>query len=203
MRKEIKKLIEESIQTKQKLVKNKNVFFKIEKVIDLIVKAFKNQKKILIFGNGGSAADAQHFAAELVNRFKIERNPLSAISLVTDTSILSSIANDSGYDCIFSKQIEALGKKGDIAIAITTSDIEMKKGGHSSNIANGLITAKKRGLITVGLVSEKSKEILKLLDLHIKIPSKNTPRIQEGHILIIHIICEITEKILFKNEQSN
>jgi len=201
MEKEIQEIIKESIQTKNVLLKEKNVLFEIEKVINLIIKALKNRKKIIIFGNGGSAADAQHFAAELVNKFKFEREPLPAISLTTDTSILSSIANDTGYDYVFSKQIQALGKKGDIAFAITTSDIETKERGHSANIAQGLIAAKKKEMVTIGLVRAKSKKILKLLDIAVKIPSQNTPRIQEAHITVLHIICELVEKALFKYEK--
>jgi len=201
MKQYIQNIIKESVQTKQILLKNKNILSNIEKIVNIIIAALRKKKKIIIFGNGGSAADAQHFAAELVNKFKIERKPLSAISLVTDTSLLSAIANDAGYDYVFSKQIQALGKKGDIAFAITTSDIETKKGGHSANIAQGLIAAKKKEMVTIGLVSAKSKKILKLLNIAIKIPSQNTPRIQEAHITVIHIICEIVEKLLFEHEK--
>lgn len=197
---EIKSIIKESIRTKQELLKNGEVLFEIEKAINLIAAAFRKNKKIVIFGNGGSAADAQHFAAELVNKFRIERKPLPAVSLVTDTSVLSSIANDIGFDYVFSKQIEALGKQGDIAFAITTSDVETKKAGHSTNIANGLLMAKRKKMTTIGLVSDKSKEVLKLLDVAINMPSENTPRIQEGHILIIHIICQLIEKGYEKND---
>lgn len=200
MKKYIQNIIRESIQTKQDLLLDKKMLSDIEKVVKAIINAFKKKKKIIIFGNGGSAADAQHFAAEIVNRFKINRAPLPAISLVTDTSVLSSIANDIGYEQVFAKQIEALGEKGDVAIAITTSDIERKKGGHSANIANGLLMAKRKGLLRIGLLSEKSKKILKLLDLSIKAPSKNTPRIQEIHITIIHIICELVEKLLYEKK---
>jgi len=202
MKQEIEDIIKETIQAKQLLLKNKNVLIQIENSINLIIRALKKRKKILIFGNGGSASDAQHFAGELINRFKINRNPLPALSLATDTSVLTSIANDSGYDYVFSKQIEALGQKGDIAIAITTSDIELKKGTHSANIANALLVAKKIGMIRIGLLSKKSKEASKLVDIAIQVPLENTPRIQEVHIIILHIICEIVEKILFlKNEK--
>lgn len=199
MKNDIKNIIQESFYVKKDLLENQEIIGDIEKTIEIIVRALENKKKILIFGNGGSAADAQHFAGELINRFKIERNPLPAIALTTDSSVLTSIANDSGYDYVFSKQIEALGEKGDIALAITTSDIEEKKGGHSANIAYALTAAKKKRLQTIGLVSVKSKKILKLLDIAIQIPSINTPRIQEAHIMIIHIICEIVEKLLFKH----
>lgn len=200
LQEEVKNLLLESVQAKVLMSADTVFLFQIKKAVNLIIEALKNGKKLIIFGNGGSAADAQHFAAEILNKFKTERQPLSAISLVTDTSILSSIANDFGYDYVFSKQVEALGKKGDIAVAITTSDVELKKGGHSANLAHGLIAAKKGGMETIGLVSNKSKKILKWLDLAIKIPSKNTPRIQEAHITVIHIICELVEKSLLKKE---
>lgn len=198
---EIKGFIKESISVKEELLNSPDVLKAIEKATESIIQALKNQKKVLVFGNGGSAGDAQHFAAEFVNRFKLDRAPLPVISLVTDTSVLSSIANDFGYDYVFSKQIEALGQKGDIAVAITTSDSELKHGGHSANIANGLVSARKKGLITMGLVSDKSQQILGLLDTAIKIPSKNTPRIQESHIVVMHIISEIAERELSKNEK--
>lgn len=201
MKKDIRKIIKESIFTKENIIKDSAIVFSIERAIDLIVCALKNRKKIFIFGNGGSAGDAQHFAGEMVNRFKIDRKPLPVIALTTDTSIITAIANDSGYDYVFSKQIEALGATGDIAIAITTSDIEEKSGGHSSNIANALISARNQGLKTVGLISGKSKEILRLLDIGVRIPSLNTPRVQESHIMVIHVICEITEKLLFGNKK--
>ena len=196
MKEEIKTIIQESISVKQSLHNLPEVIGAIEHATKTIIEALQNGKKMLIFGNGGSAADAQHFAGEFINRFKIDRVPLPAISLVTDPSVVSSIANDFGYDYVFSKQVEALGQKGDVAFAITTSDVELKQGGHSANIANGLISARNKGLVTIGLVSDKSQKILGLLDIAIKIPSKNTPRIQESHTLVIHIISEIAEKQL-------
>lgn len=197
MKQAIQDLIEESIRVEKGLLENKKTLFSIEKAIKAIICALKSKKKILIFGNGGSAADAQHFAGEIVNRFKIERKPLPAVSLTVDTSVLTSIANDSGYDFVFSKQIEALGEKGDVAVAITTGNVDVKKGGHSANIAAALISAKKRKITTIGLVSERSKKISKLLDIKIEIPSRDTPRIQEVQITIIHVICELVEKTLF------
>lgn len=192
-----KDFIRESIEVKEKMLKNKGFLAGIEKIASLISAAIKNKKKILIFGNGGSSADAQHFAAELVNKFKLETPAFPAISLGTDPSVISSISNDMGYEQIFSRQIEGLGEKGDIAIAITTSDVEVKKGGHSANIAYGLIAARKKGLSTIGLCSSKSKEFSKFADLSVKIPSKNTPRIQEAHITVIHSICELVENKFF------
>ena len=172
----------------------------IVKATELIYQAFKKGNKLLICGNGGSAADAQHIAGELVNKFRFDREPLPAIALTTDTSVISSIANDSSFSFVFSKQIKALGKKGDILMVITTSDIELEENSHSSNLAMALKTARKKGLETIGLVSIKSKKILKYLDVAIKIPSKDTPRIQEGHLLVEHIICDLIEQRLFKKK---
>ncbi|MDO8743410.1 MAG: SIS domain-containing protein [Candidatus Azambacteria bacterium] len=192
-----KDFIRESIEVKEKMLKDKKFLAGIEKMADLISVAIKNKKKILIFGNGGSSADAQHFAAELINKFKLETPAFPAISLGADPSVISSISNDLGYEQVFSRQIEGLGEAGDIAIAITTSDVEAKKGGHSANIAYGLIAARKKGLLTIGLCSSKSKEVLNLTDLSVKIPSKNTPRIQEAHITVIHSVCELVENKFF------
>ena len=164
----------------------------------MIISAFKKGNKLLICGNGGSAADAQHIVGELVNKFRFDRDPLPAIALTTDTSVISSIANDSSFSFVFSKQVKALGKKGDVLLVITTSDIELKQNSHSSNLAMALKAAKKKGMITLGLVSIKSKRILRYLDLAIKIPSKDTPRIQEGHLVVEHIICDLIEQKLFK-----
>ncbi len=203
MQEKIKEFIRESGEILEKMQGSVDFLNSIETVASLTIKTLKNNKKILVFGNGGSAAQASHFVAEFINRFKIDRAPLPAISLVTDISILSSIANDFGYEYVFSKQIEALGLLGDIVFVLTTSDIDFKKGGHSANIYQGLLSARKKGLITIGLVSEKSHDILKFLDIAIIIPSKNTPRIQEAHLLILHSICEIVEKSLFENEKIN
>jgi len=203
MENQIKQFLQESAQVKERMILDEDLIQAVARSVKLICAALQQNKKLLIFGNGGSAADAQHFAAELVNRFKIDRRPLPALSLVTDTSLLSSIANDSGYEYVFSKQIEALGEKGDIAFGITTSDIAAEKEGHSANIAHALIAARKKGLVTIGLVSEKSKNILSLLDVALQVPSSNTPRIQEAHITVIHVICEIVEKLLFSQQEQS
>ena len=167
---------------------------KIEDASKLIINAFKNDKKLLIFGNGGSAADAQHIAAEFVNKFKHDRRPMPAIALTTDTSVLTSIGNDSGFEHVFEKQIEAFAKKGDVALAITTSDIASD--GHSVNLAFALKSAKAKEMKTIGFVSDKSENILDMLDIKIIAPSKETARIQELHILLAHIICEIVEEAM-------
>ncbi|MBI5576097.1 MAG: D-sedoheptulose 7-phosphate isomerase [Deltaproteobacteria bacterium] len=155
-----------------------------------IAHAFKAGRKILLFGNGGSAADSQHIAAEFMNRFLIERPPLPAIALTTDTSILTSISNDYAFDEIFSKQIKALGKKGDIAIGISTS-------GNSANVLKGFRVAKKLGMVTIALTAEGGK-MASIADIALAVPSKSTPRIQEAHIAIGHILCDLTDTFLFR-----
>lgn len=155
-----------------------------------IADAFKGGGKVLLFGNGGSAADAQHIAAEFMNRFLIERPPLPAIALTTDTSILTSVSNDYGYEEVFSKQVKALGKKGDIAIGISTS-------GSSSNVLKALRVAKKMGMTTIALSGDGGK-MGSLADILLAVPSKSTPRIQEAHIAIGHILCELTDALLFR-----
>ena len=147
--------------------------------------------RVLAFGNGGSAADAQHFVAELVGRFQRERAGLSAIALTTDTSVLTSIANDYAFDEIFSKQVKARGKKGDVALGITTS-------GSSGNVLKALRAAKKLGMTTIALTGEGGKAA-SLSDIALQIPSRSTPRIQEAHIAVGHILCDLTDTILFKD----
>ncbi len=155
-----------------------------------IADAFKAGRKIFLFGNGGSAADAQHIAAEFMNRFLIERPPLPAIALTTDTSILTSISNDYAFDDIFSKQLKALARKGDIAMGITTS-------GSSANVLKALRVGKKMGMITIALSGEGGKAA-SLADIALCVPSRNTPRIQEAHIAVGHMLCELTDTILFR-----
>jgi D-sedoheptulose 7-phosphate isomerase len=155
-----------------------------------IAHAFKTGRKILLFGNGGSAADSQHIAAEFMNRFQIERPPLPAIALTTDTSILTSISNDYAFEEVFSKQIKALGKKGDIAIGISTS-------GNSANVVKAFRIAKKLGMVTIALTSEGGK-IGSNADIALAVPSKSIPRIQEAHITVGHILCDLTDTLLFR-----
>jgi D-sedoheptulose 7-phosphate isomerase len=156
----------------------------------LVGEAFRRGNKILIFGNGGSAADAQHIAAEFVNRFLVDRAPLPAIALTTDTSVLTSIGNDADFSRIFSRQIEALGGKGDIAWGITTS-------GKSPNIIEGLREAKERGMTTIAFTGKDGGEVLRMADHGLNCSSTSTPRIQEVHITAGHIICELVEGELF------
>jgi D-sedoheptulose 7-phosphate isomerase len=163
---------------------------KILEVAKLLVEVFKKEGKLLVFGNGGSAADAQHLAGELVNRFKKERRPLPAIALTTDTSVLTAISNDYDYSLVFAKQIEALGKKGDVALGISTS-------GNSPNVLKALEVAKGLGLYTVGLSGGEGGKMKSLCDYLILVPSKETPRIQEGHLLFLHLVSELVEELLF------
>ena len=174
----------------------------IQTNIDNIIKAaamlaacIESGNKVFFFGNGGSAADAQHLAAELVNRFQIERPPLAAIALTTDTSILTSIGNDYHFDEIFSKQIHALGKKGDIAWGISTS-------GNSPNVLKAVIAAQKAGLTTIALTGRKGK-LGDFADLVLSVESDITARIQETHIMLGHIVCDLLERQLYPEEFNN
>jgi len=188
LREDIMDYLNESIKVKKEVIDTQLDI--IENITNEIINTYKNKKKILIFGNGGSASDAQHFAGELVGRFKVERKGLPAIALTTDTSILTSVGNDYGFDYVFERQIEALGNQGDTAIAFTTS-------GKSENITKGLKKAKNLGLKTIVFTGKDGGEAAKISDLSIIVPSNNTPRIQETHIALIHIICELLEKELY------
>jgi D-sedoheptulose 7-phosphate isomerase len=160
---------------------------------EVVCNAFRNSRKLMLCGNGGSAADAQHIAAEFVNRFQIERSPLPALALTTDTSIITSVANDNSFDDIYSRQIEALGAEGDVLLALSTS-------GKSRNILSALDTAKDRGIYIIGLMGAGGGEMLPLVDLALIVESNQTPRIQEAHALAGHIICELVEHMLFQGK---
>ena len=160
-------------------------------VVNVITDAMTAGNKIMFFGNGGSAADAQHLTAEFVNRFQIERPPLPALALTTDTSVLTSIGNDYSFDEIFSKQIRALGKAGDVAIGITTS-------GSSVNVVKGLEQANKMNITTVAMLGKDGGNASKITTYPLIVASNNTPRIQETHIIIGHIICEMIDYKLFQ-----
>ena len=159
----------------------------IQQVIDKIISCFENGNKLIVFGNGGSAADSQHFAAEFVGRFLKERNSLPAISLTTDTSILTALANDYSFNTVFSRQCESLVQENDLVFGISTS-------GNSQNVINGITTAKNCGGITVGLLGSGGGKLKEITDLSIIVPSNSTPRIQESQRIILHIICEIVEE---------
>ena len=167
----------------------------IVQVAEVVQRTFKSGKKLLIFGNGGSAADSQHIAAEFVNRFMLKRKALPAIALTTDTSVLTSIANDFSYNDIYCRQIEALGNKGDIALGIITS-------GKSINILKAFEVAKNLELKTVAFSGNSINKLKKNVDYIIKVPSSSTQRIQEAHITIAHIICELVENSIVENANS-
>jgi len=186
----IQSQIQSSINVKAALLQNAALLSQIEEVCTLITQAYKNNKKTLLAGNGGSAADAQHIAAELVNRFYIDRPGLPSIALTTDSSILTSIGNDYGYEQLFARQVQALGNEGDIFIGISTS-------GNSPNIIKALETCKEKGIISIGLTGASGGKMAGLCDYCIKVPSDETPRMQEAHILIGHIICYIVEQEIF------
>lgn len=181
----IKNSILSSIDIKKSLLEE-YYLSKIYQIGKELIASLKKNKKILIAGNGGSAADAQHFAAELVNTFLKERRALPAIALTVDSSILTSSANDHNYEVVFARQIEAYGTKGDIFIGITTS-------GDSKNILKALKTARKKGLLCISLLGKNGGMAKSLSDLSIIVPSGETPRIQEAHILIIHLICQLID----------
>lgn len=183
--------ISDSIRAKESILSNPELVFRIEKASKLIIESYKNGGKVLTAGNGGSAADAQHIAAEFVSKFLIERPALSAISLGTNTSILTSIGNDYDHEIVFARQIQAHGRKGDIFIAISTS-------GNSKNIVKAAQTAQGLGLKVIGLIGQKTSKLDEYSDVAIKVPSEKTPIIQESHIMIAHIICALVEKELSK-----
>lgn len=187
MRERIKDILLESIQVKEEVLRNQ--IDSIYQIAVLMIECLKKDGKVIVFGNGGSASDSQHIAAELVGRFKKDRSALAGIALTTNTSILTSLANDYGYDVVFSRQIEAIGKKNDIVLGISTS-------GKAKNVALGIKQAKKMGIKTVALSGGDGGEIVKLADVSLVVPSKVTARIQEAHITIAHIICEMIEQEL-------
>lgn len=158
-------------------------------VAETFIQAFGNGRKLLFFGNGGSAADAQHLAAEFVNRFRLDRPALPAIALTTDSSILTSIGNDSGFDRIFARQVEALGRDADVAVGLSTS-------GTSANVIEGIRAARKDGLVTVAFTGAGGERLRLEVDFCLTVPSDDTPRVQEMHILAGHAICEVVERSL-------
>ena len=190
------KLIEASIAVKQSVLRDTNLISSIARVSEILLSALKRGNKLLLFGNGGSAADAQHIAAEFVGRFVFDRPALPALALSVNTSSLTAIGNDYGFEQVFSRQIEALARVGDVAIAFSTS-------GNSPNVLHGISTAKKIGLHTIALTGTPGGKLKQAADVDhcLCAPSSDTPRIQECHILIGHIVSELVERELF-HEQS-
>jgi D-sedoheptulose 7-phosphate isomerase len=188
MDKIIQKRFKESAEVKARFLKEN--LPKLLEVINLISHTFEAGNKVFFFGNGGSAADAQHIAAEFVNRYIMDRPPLPAIALTTDTSILTSIANDMAFTEIFSRQIKALGKEGDVAVGISTS-------GNSPNVIKAFEVAKEMGMKSVALTGNEGGVLTKIADISLTVSSTSTPRIQETHILVGHLLCEMVEHQLF------
>jgi D-sedoheptulose 7-phosphate isomerase len=182
--------IQDSIKVKQSLLEDKVLLTQIADVIQEFVTALSSGHKILLFGNGGSAADAQHIAAEFVGRFQMERTPLPALALTVNTSALTGIGNDYAYENVFSRQIEALGTPGDVAVGFSTS-------GKSPNVIKALAAAKAKGLVTVALTGKFGTLLREVSKYCLCVPSDQTPRIQESHILIGHIVSQVTELELF------
>ncbi len=189
MEKIIQRALRESIKAKEDFIReNTN---KLILIADKIALALTADHKLLLCGNGGSAADAQHIAAEFVNRYVLERPPLPALALTTDTSILTSVGNDYSFDEAFSKQVKALGVEGDVLLALSTS-------GNSANVLKAVETARNKEIFTVGLTGRDGGKLADLVDISLVVKSHTTPRIQEVHILAGHIICELVDYVLFQ-----
>ena len=184
---EIAKRLEESAQVKKAMAKSK--VGEIERMVEFIIAAYKMGGKVVLFGNGGSAADAQHIAGELVGQFKLKRQAFPAIALTANTSILTAVANDYGYETVFSRQVQALVDEKDVAIGISTS-------GNSPNVVEAIEMAKVKGAKTIGLTGGNGGKLAEVADLALIVPSDSTPRIQEAHITIGHVVCELVEKEL-------
>ena len=190
----IKSRLQESARLKEEILDSIETVKIIAKIAEVIIQTYRKGKKVILFGNGGSAADAQHIAAELVGKYYLERAPLPAIALTVNTSSLTAIGNDYSFAQVFAKQLEALGEAGDVAIGISTS-------GNSGNVLEALKAAKEKGLITIGFTGKKGGRLKDVVDYCLHIPSDDTPRIQEGHITVGHIICEIVERELFGSDE--
>jgi len=182
----INTIFDDSIEV---ITKSKNLSEKLNQSAIKIISCLKNNGKVVLFGNGGSAADAQHMAAELIGRFKIERESISAIALTTDTSVITSIGNDYDFDKIFSRQCESLVNENDVVIAISTS-------GNSDNVINGVLKSKEKGSFVIGLTGNSGGKLKSSADILLDVPSDDTARIQESHRVIIHSLCELIEKNL-------
>jgi len=189
---ETRKQIADAIEVKLEVINNELIHNNLQQSIELIVDAFRNDKKVLFCGNGGSAADAQHLAAELSGRFYFNRPPLNAEALHVNTSFLTAVSNDYSFDYAYERMVGALGKKGDVLVAFSTS-------GNSVNIVNALKYATSIGMHTIGFTGREGGAMNSFCDILFCIPSADTPRIQEVHILLGHIICENVEKLLFSN----
>lgn len=186
----IKSIIKSSIAVKEKLLQNETLLKKIVDAVEVITTAFRNGNKVLFCGNGGSAADAQHLAAEFSGRFYKDRKALPSEALHCNTSYLTAVANDYSYDVIYSRIVDGIGISGDVLVGLSTS-------GNSGNVIKAFETAKEKNMITIGFTGETGGKMKELSDYIFNVPSKDTPRIQESHIMIGHIICELVEEKLF------
>jgi D-sedoheptulose 7-phosphate isomerase len=191
----IKSLVQASIDTKQLVLENTALLKTVEKCVNDITQAFKNGHKVLFCGNGGSAADAQHLAAEFSGRFYLDRDALPAEALHVNSSYMTAVANDYSYDVAYARMVKGLGQKGDVLVAISTS-------GNSKNIVLAVEAAKEKGMLTIGLTGATGGKMKDMCDHLVNIPSSDTPRIQESHILIGHIICQLVEDLYFKHHIS-
>lgn len=189
----IEKIIGESIATKQRILENKEFVQRIDEFKSMIIAAYRNGAKVLFCGNGGSAADAQHIAAELSGRFYLDRKPLYAEALHCNSSFVTSVSNDYGFENVFSRAVEAFAHKGDVLVGISTS-------GNSANVLKACEKAREIGVSIIAMTGNDGGKMAQLSDLLINVPSTDTPRIQEAHIMIGHIVCELVEKELFGNE---
>ena len=186
----IKQILQNSISVKQKVLDNESIIEEIQKITDAIVACFKADGQLLFCGNGGSAADAQHLAAEFSGKFYLDREPLNSEALHVNTSYLTAVGNDYSYQEIYARIVKAKGRKGDILVGISTS-------GNSGNVVKAFEEAKRQEMITIGFTGETGGKMKELCDFLIPIPSSDTPRIQECHITVGHIICELVEEALF------
>jgi len=186
----ISKIIQSSIDVKQQILKDTPLLQKIDTISDLITKAFKEGKRVYFCGNGGSAADAQHLAAEFSGRFYTDRDALPAEALHCNSSYLTAVANDYSYDMVYARLIKGIGQKGDFLVGLSTS-------GNSGNIIKAFEIAREKGIHTVGFTGESGGKMKELSDHLINVPSKDTPRIQESHIMLGHIICQLVEERYF------
>lgn len=193
MQQKIKETLKQSVLLKLQIIDNKQLISEVANISKELVYLLKKEHKVLFCGNGGSAADAQHLASELAGRFYLDRAPLFAEALSNNISFLTAIGNDHTFDTIFSRAVSAKGREGDALIALSTS-------GNSKNIIKAIQTAKEKNMLTIGLTGEGGGKMAGLCDYVIQIPSKDTPRIQEAHILIGHIICELVETALFEKK---
>lgn len=192
MKSRIKSSIKSSVENHIRVLNDSNLQINIERIVTNSIKAFKNDKKMLFCGNGGSASDAQHIASELSGRFYKDRPPLYAEALHVNSSYMTAVANDYGYEETYARMVEASGRKGDVLVGISTS-------GNSPNVVKAMLNAKEIGMLTVGFTGSKGGKMKEICDIMIQVPSDDTPRIQEVHILVGHIICQLIEEEMFPN----